>query len=75
MTWKTSPAATELETVVLTWVRDMVTLPETFTGVVYDTASVAVVHALAAAREVASVDVRTRGVVGRADLPAQRAYA
>jgi aromatic-L-amino-acid decarboxylase len=75
MTWKTSPAATELETVVLGWVREMVALPPTFAGVVYDTASVAALHALAAARELAGSDVRARGVAGRADLPALRAYA
>src|SRR5471030_965498 len=32
MTWRTLPAATELETVVLGWVRDLVGLPEAFTG-------------------------------------------
>ena len=51
MTWRTSPAATELETVVLDWLRQLLGLPRDFTGVVYDTASVAVLHALAAARE------------------------
>ncbi len=51
MTWATSPAATELETVVVGWVREMLQLPEEFFGVVYDTASVATFHALAAARE------------------------
>ncbi len=75
MTWQTSPAATELETVVLKWIRQMVGLPETFTGVVYDTASIGVLHALAAAREVAGADVRRRGLVGRSDLPVFRVYA
>lgn len=75
MTWKTSPAATELETVVLGWIREMIALPATFTGVVYDTASVAVLHALAAAREAAGTDVRSRGLVGRQDMGALRAYA
>jgi aromatic-L-amino-acid decarboxylase len=75
MTWKTSPAATELESVVLGWIREMIALPVAFTGVVYDTASVAVLHALAAAREVAGADVRARGVAGRAGMPALRAYA
>ena len=40
MTWQTSPAATELETVVLGWIRRMIGLPDGFTGVVYDTASI-----------------------------------
>ncbi|MEJ7811454.1 MAG: pyridoxal-dependent decarboxylase [Gemmatimonadaceae bacterium] len=75
MTWKTSPAATELETVVLSWIREMVALPRAFTGIVYDTASVATLHALAAAREVAGSAVRARGVAGRADMPPFRVYA
>jgi aromatic-L-amino-acid decarboxylase len=75
MTWRTSPAATEMETLVLGWIRQMVTLPEAFTGIVYDTASVAVVHALAAAREQCGTAVRRRGLAGRADIPVHRVYA
>lgn len=75
MTWRTSPAATELESVVLRWIREIVGLSPAFTGVVYDTASVAVLHALAAARERAAPDVRARGVAARADIPVQRVYA
>jgi aromatic-L-amino-acid/L-tryptophan decarboxylase len=74
MTWKTSPAATELETVVLRWIRGMIGLPDRFTGIVYDTASVAVVHALAAAREIAAPDTRRRGLSGRRLAPF-RVYA
>src|SRR5204863_3265802 len=51
MTWQTSPAATELESVVLGWLREAVGLPSTFQGIVYDTASISLAHALAAARE------------------------
>jgi aromatic-L-amino-acid decarboxylase len=75
MTWQTSPAATELETVVLGWIRRMVALPGEFTGVVYDTASIGLLHALAAARESCGVQVRRRGVAGRADVPVHRVYA
>jgi aromatic-L-amino-acid decarboxylase len=75
MTWRTSPAATELETVVVRWIREMVGLPETFTGIVYDTASVGVLHALAAARERAAPGVRARGVAARPDVAVQRVYA
>ncbi|MGH7622568.1 MAG: pyridoxal phosphate-dependent decarboxylase family protein, partial [Gemmatimonadaceae bacterium] len=75
MTWRTSPAATELEGVVLSWIREMVRLPASFTGIVYDTASVALMHALAAAREVAASDVRRRGLAGRSDLGVFRIYA
>ncbi len=75
MTWKTSPAATELESVVLGWIRAMIGLPESFTGIVYDTASVALMHALAAAREVCGSDIRRRGLAGRDDLRPFRVYA
>ena len=75
MTWRTSPAATELESVVLRWIRELIGLPPAFTGVVYDTASVAVLHALAAARERAAPAVRARGLAARADIPVQRVYA
>src|SRR6476469_9789489 len=41
MTWRTSPAATELETLVLSWLQQWLGLPNEFRGVVYDTASIA----------------------------------
>jgi aromatic-L-amino-acid decarboxylase len=75
MTWRTSPAATELEAVVLDWLRQMLELPEDFTGIVYDTASVAILHALAAAREGLKIDARARGLCGRAEVPPLRIYA
>jgi aromatic-L-amino-acid/L-tryptophan decarboxylase len=75
MTWRTSPAATELETVVLGWIRRMIGLPDAFTGIVYDTASISVVHALAAARERCATHVRTQGVANRADVQTLRVYA
>jgi aromatic-L-amino-acid decarboxylase len=74
MTWRTSPAATELETVVLDWIRQMVGLPAEFTGIVYDTASTGVLHAMAAAREAKGGDIRRRGMAGRTDLPRYRLY-
>ena len=48
MTWRTCPAATELETVVIDWLRQWVGLTDEFDGVIYDTASVGIMHALAA---------------------------
>ena len=75
MTWKTSPAATELETLVLEWIRDLIGLPGELFGIVYDTASVAVLHALAAARERACPGMREQGMAGRVDVPRLRAYA
>src|SRR5437588_5154362 len=74
MTWRTSPAATELETLVIDWIRQWVHLPEEFGGVVYDTASVGVMHALAVAREEAAPSVRKRGLIG-AGAPVFRVYA
>ncbi len=74
MLWRTSPAATELEEVALNWLRDLLHLPPEFEGVIYDTASVAVLHALAAAREATVPDVRTRGLLGRPDVPLVRVY-
>src|SRR3982751_6501063 len=37
MTWRTSPVATELETVVVDWLRRWLQLSEKFGGVVFDT--------------------------------------
>lgn len=51
MTWRTSPGATELETRVLEWIGDLMSLPREYFGIVYDTASVSTMHALACARE------------------------
>jgi aromatic-L-amino-acid decarboxylase len=75
MLWRTSPAATELEAVTLGWLRQLMGLPDTFEGVIYDTASIASLHALAAARQAAVPDVRQRGLAGRSDLPRIRVYA
>ena len=74
MTWRTCPAASELETVVIDWLRQWVDLPNEFDGVVYDTASVGILHAMAAAREEAAPSVRKRGLAGRADLSRFRIY-
>src|SRR5262245_51530335 len=74
MLWRTSPSATELEEVTLGWLRKLLGLPDAFEGVIYDTASISTLHALAAARERHAPDVRTRGMAGRADLPRMRIY-
>ena len=74
MTWRTSPAATELETLVLDWLRQWLGLSDQFGGVVYDTASISTMHALAAAREQAAPNTRKLGLSGR-DLLAFRIYA
>src|SRR5213083_2284044 len=73
MTWRTSPAATELETLVIDWLRQWMRLPRNFDGVVFDTASVGIMHALAVAREEAAPSTRKLGLTGR-DLPRFRIY-
>jgi aromatic-L-amino-acid decarboxylase len=76
MTWRTCPAATELETVVVDWLRQWVGLPEQFGGVVYDTASVGIMHALAVAREEAAPATRELGLIRQPpdNLPRFRIY-
>jgi len=61
MLWKTSPAATELEQVVLDWLRQWMGLPDGLFGIIYDTASTSSMHAIAAAREMADPEARTLG--------------
>jgi aromatic-L-amino-acid decarboxylase len=51
MLWQTSPAATEMETRMMDWLRRMIGLPEGFHGVIQDTASSATLCALLSARE------------------------
>ena len=75
MLWRTSPASTELEEVALDWLRQLMGLPPEFGGVIYDTASVATMHAVAAAREALGLRVREDGMSGRPDLPLLRLYA
>jgi aromatic-L-amino-acid decarboxylase len=74
MLWRTSPAATELEEVSLRWLRRLMGLPDGFEGVIYDTASISSLHALAAAREAAVPAVREKGLAGRHDVGALRVY-
>ncbi|MGH9940822.1 MAG: pyridoxal phosphate-dependent decarboxylase family protein [Pyrinomonadaceae bacterium] len=73
--WRASPAATELEQVALDWLRQLLGLPAEFGGLIYDTASVSTMHAVAAAREALDLRVREDGMSGRADLPLLRLYA
>ncbi|MBI3046743.1 MAG: amino acid decarboxylase [Acidobacteria bacterium] len=71
MLWRTSPAATELEDVALGWLRGLLGLPDSFEGVIYDTASIASLHALAAARHAALPQTRETGLAG---CPPLRVY-
>jgi aromatic-L-amino-acid decarboxylase len=73
MLWKTSPAATELEEVSLAWLRQMLGLPDSFWGIIYDTASTSTLHAVVAAREaIPGYNVREEGLT---TAPRLRLYA
>ena len=63
MVWQTSPAAAELEEIVLDWLRQMLGLPEGMAGVIQDTASTATLVALLSAREkVTNFKANMRGI-------------
>ena len=51
MLWQTSPAATEMETRMMDWLRQAVALPEGFEGVIQDSASSATLAAVLTTRE------------------------
>ena len=61
LSWQSSPALTELEEVVVDWVRQMVGLPDAWSGVIQDTASTSTLVALLCARERASNYSLVRG--------------
>lgn len=74
MLWKSSPSATELEMVVLDWLRQALGLKTEWFGVINDTASISTMLALVAAREAADLGVREKGLSGRYDVPILRVY-
>ena len=69
MSWQTSPAATEVEEVVMDWLRQMVGLPDAFKGVIHDTASTATFTALLCAREQASAFSQNGGGLQALEAP------
>src|SRR5690606_3081190 len=70
MSWATSPAATELEQVVMEWLRQLLGLPAEFTGVIQDTSSTATLVALLSARERATGHAAgVRGLAGAGGPP------
>lgn len=76
MLWKTSPSTTELERVTVDWMRQMLGLPESFWGIIYDTASISSMHGIAAAREeVEEYNFRQKGLSGKEKIPMLRLYA
>jgi aromatic-L-amino-acid decarboxylase len=69
ITWQSAPALTEVEEVVLEWLRELTGLPAGFSGVIQDTASTGCLVALLAARERASGYSLTRGGLQAEDTP------
>ncbi|MFO0950096.1 MAG: pyridoxal-dependent decarboxylase [Isosphaeraceae bacterium] len=69
LSWQASPALTELEEVVVDWVRQMVGLPEAFRGVIQDTASTCTLVALLCARERSTGFALDRGGLQGEDRP------
>ncbi|MEQ9375914.1 MAG: pyridoxal-dependent decarboxylase [Imperialibacter sp.] len=65
MIWETSPAAAELEEMVMNWLKEMMALPTAWHGVIQDTASTATLVALLTAREKQSgFRVNDEGFIG-----------
>lgn len=61
ITWQASPALSEVEEVMMDWLRQMLGLPEPFQGVIQDTASTATLVAFLTAREWASAKGQNQG--------------
>ena len=76
MFWRNAPSSTELEEVVVSWLRQLVGLPEAFDGMFTDTASVSSLMAIVAARHaVPGLDARDEGLAGRPGIGRLRVYA
>jgi aromatic-L-amino-acid/L-tryptophan decarboxylase len=69
LSWQACPALTELEEVVVDWVRQMVGLSEAWSGVIQDTASTSTLIALLCARERATDYALVRGGMQAEDRP------
>jgi aromatic-L-amino-acid decarboxylase len=75
MFWRNAPASTELEEVVVAWLRQALGLPEAFDGMFTDTASVSTLTALVAARHATpGLDAREEGLAGRPGIARLRLY-
>ena len=75
MLWRTSPIGTELESVVVGWLRQGLGLPPDFDGFITDTASMSSLIALAGAREAAGYTSVGDGLAGSPELGRPRVYA
>ncbi len=73
MLWQTSPAATEIEQVMIGWLRGALGLPQDFTGTIHDSATTATLSAVLTMREQATAfAANISGMSGTAPL---RIYA
>lgn len=71
--WQTSPAATEIEEVMVQWLREALGLPEGFVGTIHDSATTATLSAVLTMREQAlGYQGLTAGLAGQ---PVLRFYA
>ena len=71
--WQTSPAATEIEQVMVQWLRAALALPEGFVGTIHDSATNATLSAVLTMREMAlDFTGNTEGLTGQ---PRLRFYA
>ncbi len=75
MLWRTSPVGTELEQLVVGWLRRALGVPDAFDGLLTDTASTSSLIAIAAAREAVGLDAAARGLAGRPEIGAPVVYA
>ena len=73
MLWQTSPAATEMETCMMGWLRQSLGLPDRFSGVIQDSASSATLAAVLTMREKALE--WTGNTAGLARNPQLRVYS
>lgn len=69
--WETSPSATELETAMMVWIRDIIGLSDNFTGVIQDTASTATLCSILTARD---KKLRENSELKQADISRFRVY-
>lgn len=75
MLWRNAPSSTELEELVVSWLRQMLGLPGEFDGMFTDTASVSSLLSLVAARHaVPGLDSRGQGLAGREGIGRLRIY-
>ena len=69
LSWQARPALTELEEVVVDWMRQLVGLSDGWSGVIQDTASTSTMVALICARERTSEYALARGGLQASDAP------